>query len=66
VTAELLDCLRIPYLTLSSDEIEATRQISKAIKTAKQTNQAFALLVEKDVLMPHKASFKKSRVLIES
>ncbi len=48
ITTGLLNTMGINYDVLSKDEDKAAKQIDKAVKTMKATNEVYALIVEKD------------------
>lgn len=48
VTTSLLDTMGIGYSILSKDETEVGRQIEDAVSRMKSTNEAYALIIEKD------------------
>jgi phosphonopyruvate decarboxylase len=48
ITTGLLNTMGINYDVLSKDEEKAAKQIDKAVKTMKATNEVYALIVEKD------------------
>lgn len=47
VTIDLLDAMKIPYLVLSTSEDKTKNQLNYAIKTARENNTPFALVVKK-------------------
>lgn len=48
VTTGLLNVMGINYEVLSKDEMEASKQIKKAMRSIRETGDAFALVIEKD------------------
>lgn len=58
VTTDLLDAMQIPYLILDYDEVNAKNQIDEAIKTIKEANTAFALIVRKGTFEKYKIKQK--------
>lgn len=54
ITTGLLNILGINYDILSKDEEKAVKQISKAIKSIRETNEVYALVVEKDTFEDYK------------
>ena len=58
VTTELLETMQIPYLVLSSDELEAEKQLLEAIDKIKRTNSAFAIVIKKGTFEPYKIKQK--------
>jgi phosphonopyruvate decarboxylase len=59
VTTKLLEGLNIPYVILSNNTADATRQVAEAIKHTRRHKSPFALLVEPNTLPPTK---KKDRL----
>ncbi len=47
VTMDLLNAMKIPYLILDTNEDSAQLQIDEAVKKAKETNTAFAIIIRK-------------------
>ena len=56
VTTGLLNVMGINYTILSKDEETAGQQIKKAIEYMTQTNEVYALLIEKDTFEPYSLS----------
>lgn len=48
VTTSLLDTMGIRHVVLSKDESEASAQIEKAVSSIRETNEVYALVIEKD------------------
>lgn len=53
ITTELLNVMGIRYEVLSKEEDEAGRQIAMAVDTIRSTQEAFALVIEKDTFEPY-------------
>lgn len=55
ITLNLLDAMGIKYTVLSKDEIEAKKQLTKAIKSELKNNKPHALVVQKGTFDKYKA-----------
>lgn len=53
VTTALLDTMGIAYAVLSKEEEEAGKQIAKAVDHMRETNEVYAMIVEKDTFEPY-------------
>jgi phosphonopyruvate decarboxylase len=53
VTMALLDTMGIAYAVLSKEEEEAGKQIAKAVDHMRETNEVYAMIVEKDTFEPY-------------
>jgi len=53
ITLSLLDVMNIPYVILSKDEAEASRQVETAVRYMQETLEPYALVVEKDTFQPY-------------
>ena len=53
VTMALLDTMGIAYTVLSKEEEEAGKQIAKAVDHMRETNEVYAMIVEKDTFEPY-------------
>ena len=53
VTMALLDTMGISYAVLSNEEEEAGKQIAKAVDHMRETNEVYAMIVEKDTFEPY-------------
>ena len=49
----LLDTMGISYAVLSNEEEEAGKQIAKAVDHMRETNEVYAMIVEKDTFEPY-------------
>ena len=63
VTLTLLDVMGVEYKVLSKDEKQAIEQINEAVKKMKETNECYALVVEKDTFEEYKRqNFEKNEL----
>ncbi len=53
VTMALLDTMGISYAVFSKEEEEAGKQIAKAVDHMRETNEVYAMIVEKDTFEPY-------------
>jgi phosphonopyruvate decarboxylase len=59
VTTDLLDSLGLPFVVLSADDKEMSKQVQLAVESAIKLKQPFVLLVENDTFTKTKATAKK-------
>lgn len=63
VTLPLLDVMGIRHALLSKDEAEAQQQVEDAVSYMTETNEPFALVVEKDTFSPYTLQHPKENAL---
>ncbi|MBR4433276.1 MAG: phosphonopyruvate decarboxylase [Bacteroidaceae bacterium] len=66
VTLPLLDVMGIHHALLSKDEAEAAQQVKDAVRYMTETNEPFALVVEKDTFSPYTLQQPKESSLMLS
>lgn len=63
VTIPLLDVMGIKNTVMSKSEVDFTKQLDDALVYMRETNEAFALIIEKDTFESYSLKLKEDSVL---